>query len=383
MENDEWYKDILAANPLAPFLPAGKLLGKDSMVFAQSNEVLKALPLDNVSSGAQHLFNYLLAHAADEITKAVQRGTYDYSNTQVKKFFVNMKEYNDFCYSVGKKHYTLDELDVLCSELLLLPVDFMGDDEKINSHTVPIPSIKLDKNTGECAYEITNEFLRLWAPGLSAKGAEQIEQHYLSLKESFKFNGYQDRLYRFINGYMQTISSEYVISISLLKRRMGVKENIRAWDNSRFLERILTPTCEAINEKSDISFSWEVQRQGKSNRIKNIVFFSFKRKGKELHLDSKTIVDGQCKEMLPDKTLSGSSNVVKLNDNERKLATFIHLSTAAGMEFEEACEMYEFYKGDTDKFKKMISLYEEMRKAGVIKEENKSAFFRNVDIDNI
>jgi len=379
MEKEDFYYN-LSQNPLAPFLPEGKLLGKDSMVFAQSNKVLQALPFENVSSGTQHLFFYLAAHAADEITKAIEKGTFDFSDTQVKMFNTNLKEYNTFCYSIGKKHYTMEELDAMCGEVRELPLDFMGDDEKISGHTTPVPSITLDKRTGECTYIITNEFLRLWVPGLFTEDDEKKERHYLSLIESFKFNGYQDRLYRLINGHMQAISSEYDISISLLKRRMGVKESERAWENRRFIERILKPSCEAINKNSDIRFLFYEKKQEKSARIKSIVFYDFKRIGKESSPAALPYIEGIYKEVLPSNPDHEKSGVIKLNEKERQLATFIHLSASVGISIDEVCELYELYRGDIKKFKTMLGLYEKMLQAGLIKEENRSAFFRSTEI---
>lgn len=367
----------IAANPLAPYLPAGMKLGKESMVVALSNDVLDALPLENVKSGAQDLFHYLTSHAAMEIFNAIEAGTYDYSDTQVKRFSLNMHEYKDFCDQSGKKHYTMEELNAFCGEILNLPIDFMGENSDIFMHAVPIPSISLDVKTGECNYVITNEFLLHWAPGLSEQGKKETEQHYLSLKESFKFNGYQERLYRLINGHMQTLSSEYSISIGDLKIRMGVKQGTSVWNNNnRFIQRVLTPSCEAINDKSDIRFEYRVQKQEKSARIKNIVFYAFKRIKNNMAEAKTPVIEGSFREI----PVSSSPEQISLTPGELKLVEFIKQADSMGISVGDAIDIYNLYGGDTGKITHKIGLFETMLKAGFLKEDNKAEFLKNMEI---
>ena len=158
---------------------------------------------------------------------------------------------------------------------------------------------------------------------------------------------------------------------------MGVKQGTSVWNNNnRFIQRVLTPSCDAINDKSDIRFEYRVQKQEKSARIKNIVFYAFKRIKHNMGEAKTPVIEGSFREI----PVSSSLEQISLTPGELKLVEFIKQADSMGISVGDAIDIYNLYGGDTGKITHKIGLFETMLKAGFLKEDNKAEFLKNMEI---
>lgn len=366
----------------APIISEGLAIGKSSMVYAYSNSMLEIAPFEKISDAARTFYLYMTTIILDDVQTSLRNGDYSFDSIS-KRFYFNIREYLSLTSAQGKKHYTFSEIREASKELVGQPLEFIRDNGQAYNTVAFFSQIDVNQETGDCYFDVATSLLGHYVPELSDKK----EQHLLSIIEAFKFsNIYADALYRLINGHVQAMEhiKDYSVSITVLKRKMGLTPEQQNWSNKYFISRVLSKAVEAINNISDISMEYEIKKLNKRNQYSDVVFTNIKRKGVEYQDVIDAVVVENIAIVTNEPEIKQQEPVKQTNEDIAfNKASILAACLDSGLSIEQSIQISEKFMHDINRFNVLTDMFQTFLKYNIKTPKDRFDFFMKPEVASI